>query len=488
MTNVVRTKAKDGSTVEFIYSDPKQGGMKDVYFAPDKSYVVAFFRNKLDHAGLERIEKIVGTYRKNIFQQEGGDYWKNVFCWPEKIVEYEGKIGIVVPAYRKCFFFGPGMFEGAEKEGKWFASPKNFNRFVPEDEKGDLAKFLRICLMLSRGVRRLHAAGLAHSDLSYKNCLIDPKGGNACIIDLDGLVVPGIFPPDVLGTPDFIAPEVVASQDPGKKRVLPSSKTDLHALATLVYLYLFHRHPLRGSKVWSSDDAEQEKFEMGEKALFIENKTDTSNSVKIDSLDKKLLPWVDPSRIPYALSGPYLTSLFDRAFIDGLHDPQKRPTASEWEDALIKTTDLIVPCAGKDCVKKWFVYNNERKPVCPYCGTRYPHQLPVFDFYVTYDGAKYLPEKRRLMAYHNQSFYQWHLNRYVSPNEKLTPEQSKRVAYLAFHQGQWLLVNQAAPELYNLSKQEPIPVGKAVPLTDGLQLLLSGGKSGRVANIKIANV
>lgn len=32
-----------------------------------------------------------------------------------------------------------------------------------------------------------------------------------CIIDVDGMVVPGKFPPDVVGTPDFIAPEVMAT-------------------------------------------------------------------------------------------------------------------------------------------------------------------------------------------------------------------------------------------------------------------------------------
>lgn len=37
----------------------------------------------------------------------------------------------------------------------------------------------------------MHAAGLAHSDLSYKNVLIDPVTGSACVIDVDGLVVPG---------------------------------------------------------------------------------------------------------------------------------------------------------------------------------------------------------------------------------------------------------------------------------------------------------
>jgi tRNA A-37 threonylcarbamoyl transferase component Bud32 len=28
--------------------------------------------------------------------------------------------------------------------------------------------------LIARAVRRMHAAGLAHSDLSYKNILIDP--------------------------------------------------------------------------------------------------------------------------------------------------------------------------------------------------------------------------------------------------------------------------------------------------------------------------
>ncbi|MDR2704239.1 MAG: hypothetical protein LBC02_00525, partial [Planctomycetaceae bacterium] len=142
----IKTTAKDGTPVEFIYKDPMQGGVKDVYFAPDKSYVVAFFRKKLDVNGLERVEKLVGQYRKGIFEQTGGDYWKNLYCWPERIVEYKGKTGMVVPAYQSHFFFGKSTsLAGAEKEGKWFASAKNFNRFVPSEEKGSQLGYLQIC-------------------------------------------------------------------------------------------------------------------------------------------------------------------------------------------------------------------------------------------------------------------------------------------------------------------------------------------------------
>ena len=97
----------------------------------------------------------------------------------------------------------------------------------------------------------MHAAGLCHSDLSYKNVLIDPELGHACIIDVDGLVVPGKYPPDVVGTPDFIAPEVVKTSHLPKddpRRVLPSIATDRHALSVLIYMYLLFPAPVTGRK------------------------------------------------------------------------------------------------------------------------------------------------------------------------------------------------------------------------------------------------
>ena len=66
--------------------------------------------------------------------------------------------------------------------------------------------------------------GLAHSDLSYNNILIDPVTKSANIIDLDGLVVPGLFPPEVIGTADFIAPEVLKTKHLDIKDVLRSEE------------------------------------------------------------------------------------------------------------------------------------------------------------------------------------------------------------------------------------------------------------------------
>jgi hypothetical protein len=44
--STIKLMATDGSNVEFVDKIIGSGGMKDVYVAPDKSYVVAFFRDK----------------------------------------------------------------------------------------------------------------------------------------------------------------------------------------------------------------------------------------------------------------------------------------------------------------------------------------------------------------------------------------------------------------------------------------------------------
>ena len=59
---------------------------------------------------------------------------------------------------------------------------------------------------------------------------------------------------------------------------------------------------------------------------------------------QKFQPWTSLDKTPYTILGPYLKELFDLAFIKGLHNPNERPPASMWEQALIKTMDLKFYC------------------------------------------------------------------------------------------------------------------------------------------------
>lgn len=389
MANIVTCKTKDGETVQYVDEVIGSGSMKDVYFSPDKSYVVAFYHKPQNEQARDRIDMITGRYRQNIFGQSGGEYWKDLFCWPTHVVEHGHKIGIVVPTYKSYFFFKYG------------------------------------------------------SKTSH-----------------------------------------LSKEDPN--RVLPSITTDRHALSVLIYMYLFFRHPLRGGKIHDmSDEVRDETLSMGEKALFIEHPTDKSNAVKVSQLSSFSLPWADPEKIPYTIMGPYLTPLFERAFIDGLHDATKRPTADEWESALVKTVDLIQPCQNKACEQKWYVFSGKTKPVCPYCGTPYKGKLPVLNLYSSRKEGSYRPDDHRLMVWSGQSIYAWHVNRLIAPNERTTDLQRKRVGYFVFHNDQWWLVNEGINGLMSLPDKRQIAIGEKIELTNNAQFVLSKEEGGRLVVVQL---
>ena len=504
-TKTVSSIISSGKTYQFVDDgEPMRGGMKDVYFSPDKTYVVAFYRDVQDFNAKERLKRIATTYFDSFFNKEGGAYYKELYSWPTDVVELDKKVGIIVPCYNKNFFFqrgyaGNDLLKGKEKEGKWFASAKfraiESRSKLHETELGDWLSYFQVCVNIARGVKRLHAAGLAHSDLSYKNVLIDPVSKTAAIIDIDGLVVPNLFPPDVIGTADFIAPEVLATKhlhktDPNRK--LPNRLTDLHALAVLIYMYLLYRHPLRGGNYFGQMETEKEEdLLMGSKALFIEHPTDKSNQNFTrefgDNLSK-FHPWTDFKKTNYAITGPYLKELFDQAFIKGLHTPNERPPAVMWEEALIKTNDLKLQCSNAKCDQKWFIYNNTRDTYCPFCETKYKLSVPVLDFFYQAQPNIWKPDNQRLVIYHNSTLHQWHSSRLLVRNEKLTDAQKARVGYFALHNYKWVFVNEKLTSLKDLTEDKEIPVGSMIDITDGKKLLLSNQEGGRVVLISIANI
>ena len=489
----------NGATYQYIDNgDPKSGTAKNVYFSPDKKYVVAIFKDKQDFNQIERLKRITSVQLDRIRKMEGGNYFLDeLFRWPSDVVDASGKTGIIVPVYKSNYFFKTGyasqdLIKGEEKNGKWFAGAKFRNKQFPlsldQSELGNWLSYFQICVNITRGVKKLHQMGLAHSDLSYNNVLVDPISKSAVIIDLDGMVVPGVHPAEVIGTADFIAPEVLATKHLAiSDRKLPNIKTDLHALPCLIYMMLLHRHPLKGGKVHDLDSEKDDLLSMGEKALFIEHPTDKSNRPKLNQVSKWELFWADIDKLPYKITGPYLKTLFDRAFIDGLHNPMNRPTADEWETALIKTTDLIQPCSNSNCEQKWYVFDNTNTPTCPFCNTKHQGTLPVLDFYVNGGNNNWRLENHRLMVYKDQYLFQWHVSQKIIRNERLTDAQKKPVGYFTIHNGKWVLVNQTLTSLVDKTENIAVPINSMVELTNGKQLVLSKEEGGRVVVITLVN-
>ncbi len=475
--SMLRAVLEDGQEIEYLPEVIGEGGMKTVHFTADRSSVVCFFKDPLaarDPQRRRRLQAIVGKY--NPTRNPGdGSYWKGLFCWPTGIV-VKPELGVVAPTYPRDFFFGSGPYKGKEKEGLWFTSPK-LRRTLPAEEKGDWLRYLQISIRIARAVRRMHNAGLAHSDLSNRNVLVDPRTGSAVVIDIDSLVVPDLYPPDVIGTPGYIAPEVLATQElalDDPKRILPSSRTDEYALAVLIYEYLLSRHPLKGPKVNSTASAEEdEQLSMGSRALWIEDPKDQSNRPK-------------DVRVPYSALGPYLSPLFEAAFVTGLHHPQSRPGAYQWEKALVKTTDLLVPCRNPSCEQRWFVFTNTVRPCCPFCNTFITGTMPILNFYrqSVKKSGHFVSEDHRLVVWENQHLYSWHAydNVFAGVTADRTP-----LGYFTHHGGRWFLVNQNSGSI-SAAGSGPVPTGGFVELREGVQILLSNHQHGRLAVVQMVTI
>ena len=482
---IVTAVLENGGTIEYVVdANAPRGGMKHTFFTPDKKYAVQFFNDPRDGQNpniQDRIRSIVGIYNPTLSEQDGGalgnsektaEFFRSRFCWPVAIVR-SPEFGIVCPTYPQRFFFGDGAstvglnLRGKDKKSNWFTG--RMRKYISPGELGDF----RTMLSAAISIRRMHQAGLAHSDLSCNNVLIDPQTGSTVVIDIDSLVVPGKYPPEVCGTKGYIAPEVLATLefDPGDpRRRLPCVSTDLHALPVLIYEYLFLRHPLIGPKIYSSASAEEDDFlGMGPMATFIEDPTDTSNrppdlDVTIQSLSKGL------------------ERLFLRAFHDGLHAPSERPSAMEWERELLKAWDRLKKCANPHCQKKWFIVRDENEPVCPFCKTRVMDKVITLTLKGEMRGRKGVYRTSgEVIANDQMPLYDWHVYSNVHNDEKAGNDMR---AYICRHNGMWLLVNHGVEGMTSPTGRL-VPKGQAVELRDGAVFRMTDRENGLLCEVSV---
>ncbi|MEM4724188.1 MAG: hypothetical protein QXP01_04180, partial [Candidatus Hadarchaeum sp.] len=180
---------------------------------------------------------------------------------------------------------------------------------------------------------QLHATGLCYRDISFGNVFFDPNTGEVRICDNDNVGVTGAVAGGVLGTPSFMAPEIVRGE------AYPSTETDLFSLAVLLfYMFMLH-HPLEGKK-----EAEIHCFDWpamnklyGFEPVFIFDPNNDSNRPVPGYHDNAIIYW--------QIYPQFLRDLFTRSFTDGIRDPKNgRVRESEWRKAFVQLRDLILYC------------------------------------------------------------------------------------------------------------------------------------------------
>src|SRR5690348_2169820 len=284
----MEVRFSDGTRENYEDTPLASGAQGDVFRSTDRHHVVKLYKaTPSPQKTGERLDKIIGKY--NVV---GNDpYWIELFAWPDKRA-VSPQMGVRMryvsdlKTINNYFFREAYLLLSPEQRGWWI---------------GRVASAIK----LARAVWRMASYGLCHADLSEKNLMVDPFDGRLTIIDCDSIVVPGEMPAEVLGTWEYMAPELVTG-----KVTAPTIETDRHALAVLLYRWLLFHHPLIGPKVYSQDSELDDQLRFGERALYVEHPLDASNR------PDQLIMTADKLT-------PRLNDLFLESFVTHLHDPNQ---------------------------------------------------------------------------------------------------------------------------------------------------------------------
>ncbi len=213
--------------------------------------------------------------------------------------------------------------------------PKNYKSIVDLMKRKADPSFYVLCRTAyncAKKYQKLHAMGAKYQDISFGNLFFDPTTGDVLICDNDNVSFDNSKPGAVLGTPGFMAPEIVRGE------AKPSRNTDLYSLSVLLfYLFMVH-HPLDGKKEASircMDYAARVKL-YGTDPVFIFDPNNDSNRPVKGYQDNALIYWpIYPEK---------LREMFTKAFTEGLTAPNRRITEPQWMDVLANMMSGMMQC------------------------------------------------------------------------------------------------------------------------------------------------
>jgi DNA-binding helix-hairpin-helix protein with protein kinase domain len=246
----------------------------------------------------------------------------SAFVWPIDMVSSPGRdgFGYVMPLLQSSF--------------------TSFVQMLKADIPPGFRALTQIGINLVDAFASLHTSGLCYRDISFGNLYVNPRTADVAVIDNDN-VGPSGGCGVVMGTPQFMAPEVI------REEVLPSTETDLYSLAVFLFYLFCFGHPLEGTAVeasYSWEDgrrlSEQELMmkHFGRNPVFV---FDPDNAGNRPVADSPVLSWWD-------IYPGFFQKLFVRSFTSGLHDASLtgRLTEGVWRRGLYRLADCVWQCGS----------------------------------------------------------------------------------------------------------------------------------------------
>ena len=206
---------------------------------------------------------------------------------------------------------------------------------VKYNEKDEFIKKIIIAWNFCVAINSVHNAGQVCGDLNPNNITVNPNKGTVTLVDTDSYHITEknrnrVYRCEV-GMPDYLAPEIHEKMKKYKRldtAPLPTftRQTDLFALAVHIFALLMNGcHPFANAVDLSQNHASVaapqpiENIRNGFFPFYMNKSglTIPKYAPKFDQLPEKI------------------RKLFIRAFVDGHKNPQVRPNAIEWYNALV---------------------------------------------------------------------------------------------------------------------------------------------------------
>jgi serine/threonine protein kinase len=336
--------------------------------------------------------------------------------------------------------------------------PDKHKEFIEWYNEGfGLRERILIGYIIAKAFSELERNNYSYCDISGNNILVNTtKNASIKLIDVDNIYVAGRGNAAILGTPRYIAPEVVSRQKN------PDVLSDNYSLAVILFEMLRVGHPYISDDVLDGTPEMEDEALAGKYPYVIEENSTNMLPEDLVLTDK-------------------LKELFRKCFVDGQKNRIRRPSAYEFEKALLEASNSVIKCPSCGA---WHypVESGADLGKCPWCGDASKPEAKLEFYDMLYDGNDYkLKADERLCkpisTYIIRNGKNFVKSLYILRYDDATKERrtvgnyfsiaNSKEGYYAYNEfsKKGLLYRKAQSDEY-----KEIPYGKAVKLGNGDEL------------------
>lgn len=218
--------------------------------------------------------------------------------------------------------------------------------------------------IIAKAFGELERSNLSYCDISGNNILINTnKGANVKMIDIDNIYIAGKGKSAIIGTPRYIAPEVISRQKN------PDVLSDNYSLAVILFELLRAGHPYISDDILDGTPEDEENALAGNTDYVTDENSTNMLPADVVFTDK-------------------LRELFRRCFVDGKRNRLSRPSATEFEYALHEASNKLIKCTSCGA---WHYPKKSGRTYegCPWCDSESRPTAMLNFFDVLFDGPDY---------------------------------------------------------------------------------------------------